>query len=220
MPDGIGLWRSKTVDLIIRIIKVNGSLEGQDRRPEQGASVLGEAPVDVVFHLASLPGGAAEANPTLARRVNVDATWGLLDQCKAQVDAGGAPPVFVFASSTAVFGAMPHPVHDDTLPRPLMSYGAHKLIGELLVDDHSRRGWVDGRSLRLPGVLARPPAPTGQLSAFLSDVGLAQFAHLAFEFLDALLLGRRGTRAYATVALALAHPLAQRLARAANLAGD
>lgn len=142
--------------------------------------VLGEAPVDVVFHLASLPGGAAEADPALARRVNVDATWGLLDHCKAQVHAGGTPPVFVFASSIAVFGAMQHPVSDDTLPRPLLSYGAHKLIGEVLVDDHSRRGWVDGRSLRLPGVLVRPPAPTGQLSAFLSDIIRELAAHRPF----------------------------------------
>ena len=51
-----------------------------------------------------------------------------------------------------------------------MSYGAHKLVGEMLVADFSRRGWIDGRSLRLPGVLARPPARTGQLSAFLSDM--------------------------------------------------
>lgn len=143
-------------------------------------TALGDQWVDAVFHLASLPGGAAEANPALACRVNVDATWGLLDRCKAQVDAGGAPPVFVFASSIAVFGAMPHPVTDDTLPRPLLSYGAHKLVGEVLVDDYSRRGWVDGRSLRLPGVLARPPAPTGQLSAFLSDIIRELSAHRPF----------------------------------------
>ena len=51
-----------------------------------------------------------------------------------------------------------------------MTYGAHKLVGEVLVEDFSRRGWVDGRSLRLAGVLARPPARTGQLSAFMSDI--------------------------------------------------
>jgi nucleoside-diphosphate-sugar epimerase len=131
---------------------------------------LGGAPVDVIFHLASLPGGAAEADYALAKRVNLDATIGLLERCKAQVDSGAAPPVFVFASTIAVFGAMPDPVTDDTLPRPLMTYAAQKLVGEVLVDDFSRRGWIDGRSLRLPGVLARPPARTGQLSAFLSDI--------------------------------------------------
>lgn len=132
--------------------------------------VLGGSPVDVVFHLASIPGGSAEAQPALARRVNLDATLDLLEHGRTQVEAGGPAPVFVFASSIAVFGPMTGPVNDDTLPRPAMSYGAQKWIGEILVDDHSRRGWLNGRSLRIPGVLARPPARTGQLSAFLSDM--------------------------------------------------
>jgi nucleoside-diphosphate-sugar epimerase len=124
-----------------------------------------------VFHLASIPGGTAETQYGLARRVNLDATVALLERGRAQVEeGGGAPPLFVFASSIAVFGQMPGLVTDDTLPRPAMTYGAQKLVGEVLVDDFSRRGWVDGRSVRLPGVLARPPARTGQLSAFLSDI--------------------------------------------------
>ncbi len=131
---------------------------------------LGDEPLGAVFHLASIPGGMAEANYALARRVNLDATLALLERGRAQVEAGGAAPVFVFASSIAVFGPMPARVDDSTPTRPVMTYGAQKLIGEVLVDDFSRRGWVDGRSLRLPGVLARPPAPTGQLSAFLSDM--------------------------------------------------
>jgi D-erythronate 2-dehydrogenase len=131
---------------------------------------LGDEPVDVIFHLASIPGGAAERQYELARRVNLDATTALLERGRAQVEAGGLAPVFVFASTIAVFGAMPALVTDQTLPRPLMTYGAQKLIGETLVADFSRRGWIDGRSLRLPGVLARPPAPTGQLSAFMSDI--------------------------------------------------
>lgn len=134
------------------------------------SSVLAGEPLDAVFHLASIPGGHAEADYALARRVNLDATTDLLERGKAQVDAGGAAPVFVFASSIAVFGPMPARVSDDTPARPVMTYGAQKRIGEILVDDFSRRGWVDGRALRLPGVLARPPARTGQLSAFLSDM--------------------------------------------------
>jgi D-erythronate 2-dehydrogenase len=120
--------------------------------------------------LASIPGGLAEANYALARRVNLDATLHLLERGQAQVAAGGFAPVFVFASSIAVFGVMPAVVTERTLPRPMMTYGAQKLVGEILVEDFSRRGWVDGRSLRIPGVLARPPAKTGQLSAFLSDI--------------------------------------------------
>lgn len=126
--------------------------------------------IDAVFHLASIPGGTAEQQYALARRVNLDATLALLERCKAQVEAGGPVPVFVFASTIAVFGTLTGPVDDATPTRPVMSYGMHKLVGELLVADFSRRGWIDGRALRLPGVLARPPARTGQLSAFLSDI--------------------------------------------------
>jgi nucleoside-diphosphate-sugar epimerase len=133
-------------------------------------AMLGDRVVDAVFHLASIPGGTAEANYQLARQVNLDASICLMERGQAQVQHGSAAPLFVFASSIAVFGAMPNPVTDDTLPRPAMTYGAQKLAAEVLVDDFSRRGWIDGRSLRLPGVLARPPARTGQLSAFLSDI--------------------------------------------------
>ena len=131
---------------------------------------LAELPVDLIFHLASIPGGLAEQQYELARRVNLDATLVLLEAGKKQVEAGGRAPVFVFASTIAVFGAMIGPVDDDTPPRPLLTYGAHKLVGEILVADFSRHGWIDGRSLRIPGVLARPPARTGQLSAFMSDM--------------------------------------------------
>jgi nucleoside-diphosphate-sugar epimerase len=141
---------------------------------------LASMPVDVVFHLASVPGGTAERQYQLARSVNLDATTVLLEHGKGQVEAGGRAPVFVYASSIAVFGAMPALVTDDTLPRPAMTYGAQKLIGELLVADFSRRGWVDGRSLRLPGVLARPAARTGQLSAFMSDIIRELAARRAF----------------------------------------
>ncbi|NLQ18283.1 NAD-dependent epimerase/dehydratase family protein [Marinomonas sp. M1K-6] len=131
---------------------------------------LGRFPMDVIFHLASIPGGMAEQNDELGRRVNIDATMTLLEICKAQTELTGRKPVFVFASSIAVFGIMPDWVSDNTPLKPQMSYGAHKVVGEVMVNDFSRRGWIDGRSLRLPGVLARPPAETGQLSAFLSDI--------------------------------------------------
>jgi D-erythronate 2-dehydrogenase len=131
---------------------------------------LARSPIDVIFHLASVPGGAAEQNYALARRVNLDSTMTLLEFGQHQVADGEVSPVFVFASSIAVFGALSDPVHDDTPTRPALTYGTQKLVAELLVDDFSRRGWVDGRSVRIPGVLCRPPAPTGQLSAFLSDI--------------------------------------------------
>lgn len=127
-------------------------------------------PIDALFHLASIPGGTAEQNYPLARRVNLEATQTLLEHGQRQVAAGHAAPVFVFASSIAVFGHLPARVDDDTPTRPQMTYGTQKRVGELWVDDFSRRGWVDGRAVRIPGVLARPPARTGQLSAFLSDL--------------------------------------------------
>lgn len=129
-----------------------------------------EPPIDALFHLASIPGGTAEQDYPLSRRVNLDATQTLLEQGRQQVAAGHAAPVFVFASSIAVFGHLPELVDDDAPTRPQMTYGTQKRIGELWVEDFSRRGWVDGRAVRIPGVLARPPARTGQLSAFLSDL--------------------------------------------------
>jgi nucleoside-diphosphate-sugar epimerase len=123
--------------------------------------------VDCVFHLASVPGGAAEANYDLGRIANLDGTRMLLDAMRTLPK----PPVFVFASTVGVFGVpMPDIIDEDMYPAPSMSYGAQKLIGEILVADYSRRGWIDGRSVRLPGIVARPPAPTGQLSAFLSNI--------------------------------------------------
>jgi len=134
------------------------------------AETLGRSTFDVLFHLASIPGGMAETDEALAHKVNIDATKTLLELAKAQNQTQQHTAVFVFASSIAVFGKMPEQVTDDTALQPLLNYGAHKVVGEVLVDYFTRRGWVKGRSLRLPGVLARPAAQTGQLSAFLSDI--------------------------------------------------
>jgi nucleoside-diphosphate-sugar epimerase len=125
------------------------------------------APVEAVFHLASLPGGAAEAAPDLGRRVNLDAAAQLLSLLREQ----GGCPRFVFASTVAVYGyPLPAFVDEDTPARPAMSYGAHKLAAEVLVADAARRGWVDACSLRLPGVVARPGDGAGLISAFMSQL--------------------------------------------------
>jgi D-erythronate 2-dehydrogenase len=130
-----------------------------------------DTPIDIVFHLASIPGGMAEQHYELARQVNVDATMNLLEAARAQAIAVSKPVTFVFASSIAVLGSpLPTLVDDSTLPRPRLSYGSHKLIGEVLIEDFSRRGWIDGRAIRLSGVVARPAQKTGQMSAFLSDI--------------------------------------------------
>jgi len=123
--------------------------------------------VDAVFHLASIPGGAAERDYALGRAVNLDATLNLLEGLRAQI----RPPHFVFASSVAVYGEqLPVQIDESTLPAPALTYGTHKLIGEVLVADASRLGWVQGCSLRLPGVVARPPGPSGLMSAFMSEL--------------------------------------------------
>jgi nucleoside-diphosphate-sugar epimerase len=124
-------------------------------------------PVDVVFHLASIPGGAAEKNYELGRTINLDATLGLLEDLRGRSGA----PRFVFASTVAVYGEqLPATVDECTLPAPALSYGTHKLIGELLVADATRLGWVNGCSLRLPGVVARPGDGDGLMSAFMSQL--------------------------------------------------
>ena len=134
------------------------------------STIWGEG-FDVIFHLASIPGGAAEQNYELSRDVNIRGTMALLEAAKAQLERGGVNCKVVFASTIAVFGSpLPALVDDDSRVNPQMTYASQKLIGETLVADFSRRGWLDGRSLRLAGVLARPPAKTGQLSAFMSDM--------------------------------------------------
>ncbi len=125
---------------------------------------------DVCFHLAAVPGGAAEADPALSRRVNLDATLDLFDTL-ADACTGSTPPVVVYASTIAVYGsALPDVVTPHTPLRPPLVYGAHKLACEVLLADLSRRGRLDGRSLRLPGIVARPRAPSGLVSAFMSEL--------------------------------------------------
>ena len=121
---------------------------------------------DSVFHLAAVVSAAAEADFDLGMRVNLDGTRALLDVCRALP----APPRLVFASSVAVFGHAPPLVRDDTPARPQSSYGTQKAIGELLVNDCSRKGFVHGCSLRLPTVVVRPGKPNLAASSFASGI--------------------------------------------------
>jgi nucleoside-diphosphate-sugar epimerase len=123
--------------------------------------------VEWVFHLASVPGGTAERDFELGLKVNLESTVALLETLRES----GSVPRYVFASTIGVYGVpMPDVIDDDTIPEPSLSYGAHKLIGEILAADYSRRGHIDGISLRLPGIVARPSEPSGMLSAFLSNM--------------------------------------------------
>ena len=145
-----------------RVTHITGSIADATVRAKAYA-----APVDAVFHLASIPGGAAEKNYDLGRSINLDATVGLLEDLRGQAQ----PPRFVFASTVAVYGEkLPAVVDENTLPAPALSYGAHKLAGEFLAADATRKGWVQGCSLRLPGVVARPGTGAGLMSAFMSQL--------------------------------------------------
>ncbi len=120
-----------------------------------------------VFHLAAIVSGQAEADPDLGYRVNLDGTRAVLDACRAL----GTCPRLVFASSLAVYGGkLPPAVGDDTPLTPQSSYGTQKAIGELLVNDYSRKGFVDGRALRLPTVVVRPGRPNRAASTFASSM--------------------------------------------------
>jgi D-erythronate 2-dehydrogenase len=121
-----------------------------------------------LVHLATVPGGAAEADPAASRRVNIDAMYDLLDAAKT----AGTKPRIVYASSIAVFGD-PLPtagVDDDTPLAPKMVYGGHKAMMETAVSMMHHRGEIEGVSVRLPGILARPKGPSGMKSAFMSDL--------------------------------------------------
>ena len=122
---------------------------------------------DTVFHLAAVVSGQAEAEFDVGMRVNLDATRALLERCRKLA----APPKLVFTSSLAVFGGpVPDPVPDDAPLMPQASYGAQKAIGEYLVFDMTRKGMIDGRSLRLPTVTVRPGKPNRAASSFASGI--------------------------------------------------
>ena len=126
-------------------------------------------PVDCVFHLASLPGSAAEGAPERGLAANLSAPLALATRLARQARERGIVPRIVFASSIAVYGPLgPGVVGEDVVPHPAISYGAHKLMTEVFLADLSRRGEIDSRSLRLPGVVARPMAESGHGSAFMS----------------------------------------------------
>ena len=135
------------------------------------AGQLLSADVSVVFHLAAAVSGECEADFDLGMRSNYEATRALLEACRALK----TKPVFVFASSLAVFGKvpgfpLPALIEDDTLPTPQSTYGTQKLIGEQLVADFGRKGFITGRNVRLMTVSVRAGKPNGAASSFLSGM--------------------------------------------------
>jgi D-erythronate 2-dehydrogenase len=128
--------------------------------------LLSEKP-DVIFHLAAVVSGEAEENFELGMQVNLHATQNILEVCRELQYS----PKFLFSSSVAVFGGeMPSVIQDDTAPFPQSSYGTQKAICELLINDYSRRGFIDGRVLRLPTIVVRPGKPNKATSSFASSI--------------------------------------------------
>jgi D-erythronate 2-dehydrogenase len=126
------------------------------------------AGAEVIFHLAAAVSAECEADFDLGIRANLRATESLLASCRAL----GTNPVVVFASSVAVFGAsgehpLPAVVDDHTLPNPQSSYGVQKVIGEQLLADYTRKGFLRGRGVRLMTVSVRPGRPNAAASGFL-----------------------------------------------------
>jgi nucleoside-diphosphate-sugar epimerase len=120
-----------------------------------------------VFHLAAVVSGGAEADFDLGYRVNLDGARLVLEQCRRLA----RPPRLVFASSVAAFGGpLPEVLDDATIANPQTSYGTQKVIGEYLVNDYSRKGFIDGRALRLPTIVVRPGRPNLAASSFASGI--------------------------------------------------
>ncbi|RAI03061.1 NAD-dependent dehydratase [Acuticoccus sediminis] len=122
---------------------------------------------DVVFHLAAIVSGQAEAEFDTGMRVNLAGTLNVFEAARAL----GTKPVVVFSSSCAVYGGeIPDQIEDWTTLNPQTSYGAQKAIGELLCTDYSRKGFIDGRAPRLPTITIRPGKPNAAASSFMSSI--------------------------------------------------
>ena len=120
-----------------------------------------------VFHLAAVVSSGAEADFDLGYRVNLDGTRNLLEACRELE----SPARLVYASSIAAFGGkLPAVVDDSVTPTPQTSYGTQKVIGEYLISDYSRKGFLDGRSLRLPTIVVRPGKPNLASTSFASGM--------------------------------------------------
>ena len=123
---------------------------------------------EVIFHLAAIVSGEAEADFDKGYRINLDGTRHLFEAIRAEA---GYHPRVVYTSSIAVFGApFPEAIGDEFITAPMTSYGAQKMIGELLLNDYSRRGILDGVGIRLPTIVVRPGKPNKAASGFFSGI--------------------------------------------------
>lgn len=136
--------------------------------PGEAAKLVEDRP-DIVFHLAAIVSGEAEADFEKGYRINLDGTRELFEAIRGV--GGGYRPRVVFTSSIAVFGApFPDSIQDEFFLTPLTSYGTQKAIGELLLADYTRRGFFDGVGIRLPTICVRPGKPNKAASGFFSGI--------------------------------------------------
>ena len=152
-----------------RVAVVRGELG--DLLDPVSAGLEALAGAEVIFHLAAAVSGECEADFDLGLRANLRATESLLACCRAL----GTSPVVVYSSSVAVFGGsaeqpLPAVITDDTRPNPQTSYGTQKVIGEYLLADYTRKGFLNGRAVRLMTVSVRPGRPNAAASGFLSGI--------------------------------------------------
>jgi nucleoside-diphosphate-sugar epimerase len=145
------------------------ALEAADLSTPGVAEKIVAARPDVIFHLAAIVSGEAEADFEKGYRINLDGTRYLLEAIRKVGD--GYKPRLVFTSSIAVFGAPFHEkIDDEFFTTPLTSYGTQKAIGELLLSDYTRRGFLDGIGIRLPTICVRPGKPNKAASGFFSNI--------------------------------------------------
>jgi len=168
--------------LVARLAAQGGAeLIQHDVVPFEGASAVSDlstpgeaekliaARPELIFHLAAVVSGEAEADFEKGYRVNLDGTRQLFEAIRLAGE--GYRPKVVFTSSIAVFGApFPDAIGDEFLNAPLTSYGTQKAIGELLLSDYSRRGFFDGIGIRLPTICVRPGKPNKAASGFFSGI--------------------------------------------------
>lgn len=134
--------------------------------PASAPKLVADKP-DVIFHLAAIVSGEAEIEFDKGYSINMDGTRYLLEA----VRHAGCKPRVVFTSSIAVFGApFPDKIGDEFFSTPLTSYGTQKAIGELLLADYTRKGFLDGVGIRLPTICVRPGAPNKAASGFFSNI--------------------------------------------------
>ena len=162
--------RQEGAELLLHdVVPFEGSSAVSDlSQPGEAEKLVAKRP-ELIFHLAAIVSGEAEADFEKGYRVNLDGTRRLYEAVRKVGD--GYKPRLVFASSIAVFGApFPEAIGDEFLNAPLTSYGTQKAIGELLLSDYSRRGFFDGIGIRLPTICVRPGKPNKAASGFFSGI--------------------------------------------------